>query len=93
MTAMMAIYNSGALQKMMTGMQTGEMNPKSLAKMMKKTLNTLLPDDEDDDVPAPTPVETPAPVVAIGGVENVVEAEETMPALEDNLRDEAGNPL
>lgn len=97
MTAMMAIYNSGALQKMMTGMQTGEMNPKSLAKMMKKTLNTLLPDDEDDDVPAPTPVETPtlveAPTEAVGGVENVVEAEEAMPALEDNIRDEAGNPL
>jgi len=49
MAAMMAIYKGGAFQKMMAGMQSGEMNPKSLAKMMKKTLNTLLPDDEDEE--------------------------------------------
>lgn len=54
MAAMMAIYKGGAFQKMMSGMQSGKMNPKSLAKMMKKTLNTLLPDDEDETADAAT---------------------------------------
>jgi len=50
MTAMMGVYKSGALQKMMAGMNDGSMNPRSLGRMMKKTLNALIPDDPEDEV-------------------------------------------
>ncbi len=52
MKAMMGVYQSGVLQKMMNGIQSGDMNPKALGRMMKKTLNTLLPDSDDEDSPA-----------------------------------------
>lgn len=55
MQAMMGVYRSGAFQKMMGGMQDGTMNPKTLGRMMKKTLNALIP---DEDEPAPTAEET-----------------------------------
>ena len=54
MQAMMGVYKSGALQKMMKGMNDGSMNPRSLGRMMKKTLNALIP-DEDDDAPSAEP--------------------------------------
>lgn len=78
MAAMMAIYKGGAFQKMMSGMQSGEMNPKSLAKMMKKTLNTLLPDDEDEEN---------APEKVVDGTE----VSDVLPVLEEHVKDEAGN--
>jgi hypothetical protein len=48
MQAMMGVYRSGAFQKMMGGMKDGSMNPRALGKMMKKTLNALIPDDEEE---------------------------------------------
>lgn len=49
MQAMMGVYRSGAFQKMMGGFNDGSMNPKALGKMMKKTLNAMIPDDEDEE--------------------------------------------
>lgn len=61
MQAMMGVYKSGAFQKMMGGMQDGSMNPRTLGRMMKKTLNALIPDDEEPEkVEAPKQVEEPA---------------------------------
>lgn len=57
MQAMMGVYRSGAFQKMMGGMKDGSMNPKVLGKMMKKTLNALIPDDEPEDEPEKEPDE------------------------------------
>lgn len=47
MQAMMGVYRSGAFQKMMGGMQDGTMNPRALGRMMKKTLNALIPDEDE----------------------------------------------
>jgi hypothetical protein len=57
MQAMMGVYRSGAFQKMMGGMQDGSMNPRALGRMMKKTLNALIPDEEDEVI---APVEAAA---------------------------------
>lgn len=69
MTAMMGVYKSGALQKMMTGLNDGSMNPRSLGRMMKKTLNALIP-DEDEEEPVAVPTETPTASSDVVEVQN-----------------------
>lgn len=69
MQAMMGIYKSGAMQKMMAGVNDGKMNPKTLGRMMKKALNALIPDeDEEAAETSETPKETPT---ATGVIEDV----------------------
>jgi len=57
MQAMMGVYRSGAFQKMMGGMKDGSMNPRTLGRMMKKTLNALIPDEDEPEAAKPKEVE------------------------------------